>query len=379
MKLFHLSDLHLGKRVNGFSMLEDQRHILTEILALLEEEQPDAVLISGDIYDRSVPSVEAVELFDDLLWSLALREVQVFVLSGNHDSPERLAFGGRLMEQRGIHLSPVFAGKPEPRSLQDAFGPVHFYLLPFVKPAQVRACFPEANIESYADAVAAALEGLPLEKNARNVLLCHQFVTGAERCESEEKSVGGSDNVDAAVFAGFDYVALGHLHGPQNIGSERVRYCGSPLAYSFSELGHKKSVTVVELGEKGNVSVRTLPLIPKRKMLALRGSYEELTLRSFYAGSDYPESYLSITLTDENDVPEAMGKLRTVYPYLMKLEYDNARTRHETVLPGDNDVAELSPGELFAAFYAAQNGQDMSEEQADFVRRLMEEIREETI
>ncbi len=377
MKLIHLSDLHLGKRVNEFSMLEDQAYILKEILQLLDREQPDAVLIAGDVYDKSVPSAEAVELFDNFLVSLAERRLQVFIISGNHDSPERLSFGGRLMDPSGIHLSPVYNGTLRPIKLQDGFGPVNFYLLPFLKPAHVRACFPEEEIGSYTEAISVALRGLPLDRAERNVLLTHQFVTGAERCESEELSVGGSDNVDASVFAGFDYVALGHIHRPQNAAGEHIRYCGTPLKYSFSEVNDRKSLTVVELGEKGDVNVRLLPLTPLRDMLELRGSYDALMLRSFYENSPYPGSYLRITLTDEDDIPEGVSKLRLVYPYLMRLDYDNARTRHQADFSETADVEHKGPAELFAEFYEQQNGSPMSPEQTQLVARLIEKIQEE--
>ena len=285
MKLIHLSDLHLGKRVNEFSMLEDQAYILMKILNVIDDEQPDAVLIAGDVYDKTVPSAEAVELFDDFLVRLASRSfrgrsLQIFVISGNHDSPERLAFGGRLMDARGVHLSPVYSGSVKPVTLSDEFGPVNIYMLPFVKPVTVRRFFPDAKIENYTDAIAAAVGSMGIDTSGRNVLIAHQFVTGAERSESEDVSVGGMDNVDVTVFDGFDYVALGHIHGPQNIGSERVRYCGTPLKYSFSEAAHRKSVTVVELGEKGSLAVRTVPLIPKRDMVDLRGRYDELMSRN---------------------------------------------------------------------------------------------------
>lgn len=377
MKLIHLSDLHLGKRVNDFSMLEDQQYILAEILQIIDREKPDGVLIAGDVYDKSVPSAEAVALLDDFLVRLSKRELRIFVISGNHDSPERMAFGGRLMERSGVHLAPVYDGKVEPVVLTDEYGPVKFYLLPFVKPSHVRRCFPEREITSYTDAVAAAVEAMGVDTAVRNVLVTHQFVTGAARCDSEELSVGGTDNVDAAVFDPFDYVALGHIHGPQQVGRETVRYCGTPLKYSFSEAGHKKSVTVVELGAKGSVTIRTIPLKPLRDMVELRGTYEELTLRAFYEGTSYPRDYIHITLTDEDDIPDAVGKLRIIYPNLMKLDYDNKRTRAGIHLEGAEDVQQKSPLELLEEFYSNQNGQPMSEEQRAFARDMMERIWEE--
>ena len=374
MKLLHLSDLHLGKRVNEFSMIDDQRHVLDQILRVIDAERPDAVLIAGDVYDKPVPTAEAVALLDWFLVELSGRQLQVFVISGNHDSAERMAFGGRLMEQSGVHLAPVYDGTVARWTLTDEHGPVHLYLLPFVKPVHVRRCFPEREIETYTDAVAAAVEAMDVDPAARNVLVTHQFVTGAARCESEEVSVGGADNVDASVFDGFDYVALGHLHGPQTVGRETVRYCGTPLKYSFSEAHHKKSVTVVELGEKGTVTVRTVPLTPRRDLAELRGAYEEVTRRDFYEGNGYQDSYVHITLTDEEDVPDALGKLRLIYPYLMKLDYDNQRTHAAGVGDEGGDLQRKSPMELLEEFYAMQNGQPMGQEQRQFARQLMERI-----
>lgn len=375
MKLIHISDLHLGKRLKEFSLLEDQKYILLKILHIIDEEQPDAVLIAGDVYDKSVPSAEAVEVFDDFLVRLAERQLQVFVISGNHDSPERLAFGGRLMDASGVHLAPVYSGHVEPITLTDSFGPVNVYMLPFVKPGHVRRFFEEESIASYTDALSVAIGDMRLNTDERNVLIAHQFVTGAERSESED-SVGGLDNVDAEVFAGFDYVALGHIHGPQNI-SETIRYCGTPLKYSFSEAKHEKSVTVAELGGKGALTVRTVPLTPLRDMVELRGSYEELMRRSFYADTSYPEDYVHITLTDEADVPEAMGRLRAVYQNLMKLDYDNKRTRHLSQLDGAEDAETKSPMEVFAEFYEKQNDTALSDEQTALLQGLIEKIWED--
>lgn len=376
MKLIHLSDLHLGKRVNEFSMLEDQQYILTEILQIIDREKPDGVMIAGDVYDKSVPSAEAVALLDDFLVRLAKRDLQVFLISGNHDSPERMAFGGRLMAQSGVHLAPVYDGKVSPITLTDEYGPVNLYLLPFLKPAHVRRCFPEREILTYTDALAAAIEAMGVDPAQRNVLVTHQFVTGAARCDSEEISVGGTENVDVSVFGPFDYVALGHIHGPQQVGRETVRYCGTPLKYSFSEAKHQKSVTVVELGEKGAVSVRTVPLTPMRDLAELRGTYEELTFRGFYDGTSYPRDYVHITLTDEEDIPDAVSKLRIIYPNLMKLDYDNKRTRAGIILEGAEDQ-QRSPLELLEEFYEKQNGQPMGEEQRSFAKNLMERIWEE--
>lgn len=375
MKLIHLSDLHLGKRVNDFPMLEDQAYILDRVLEIAGEEQPDAVLIAGDVYDKTVPSAEAVALLDGFLVKLADRSLPVLLISGNHDSPERLAFANRLMEGRGVYIAPVYHGEVSPVTLEDDRGPVDFWLLPFLRPAHIRRFFPEEGVESFTDAMACAIRHMPLDPARRNVLVTHQFVTGAARCESEEVSVGGADNVDASVFAPFDYVALGHLHGPQNVGGERIRYCGTPLKYSFSEAGHQKSVTIVELGEKGSLEVRAVPLLPKRDMVELRGSFAQLKSPEFYGQVDR-DAYVRVILTDENDIYDAMGQLRPVYPNLMALDYDNLRTRSGAVVLEEADV-KRDPLELFADFYQQQNHQPMSEEQRRYLTELLETIQEE--
>ena len=374
MKLIHLSDLHLGKRVNEFSMIEDQRDILTKIIGIIDNERPDAVLIAGDVYDKSVPSADAVELFDDFLVRLAKRSLQIFVISGNHDSPERIAFGRRLMDRSGVHMSPVYNGQVLPVSLEDTYGTVNIYMLPFLKPAHVRRYFPDIKIDTYTDALRVAVTKMNLNPAERNILVTHQFVTGAIRSDSEEISVGGSDHVDASVFADFDYVALGHLHRPQNCTSDRIRYCGTPLKYSFSEVGDQKSVTIIELSRKGTQFIRTAELVPKHDMKEIRGSYKELTLKKFYENSTYQEDYMHITLTDEEDIPYAIGKLRSIYHNLMKLDYDNKRTRSNPEISVNANAERESPMNLFSDFYKKQNNQAMSEEQSSFMRALFERV-----
>lgn len=375
MKLIHLSDLHLGKRVNDFPMLEDQAYILDRILEIIDAEQPEAVLIAGDVYDKTIPSSEAVALLDDFLVKLADRSLAVLLISGNHDSPERLAFANRLMEGRGVYIAPVYHGEVTPVTLEDVHGLVDFWLLPFLKPVHLRRFFPEEGVESYTDAMACAIRHMPLDPTRRNVLVTHQFVTGAERCESEEVSVGGADNVDASVFAPFDYVALGHIHGPQSIGEERVRYCGTPLKYSFSEVRHQKSVTVIELEEKGTLNLRAVPLTPKRDMVELRGGFAQISSPAFYEQVDR-DAYVRVILTDENDIYGAMGQLRSIYPNLMRLDYDNPRTRSGTAELEEADV-KRNPLELFEEFYQQQNHQPMSEEQRGYLAELLEAIQEE--
>ena len=372
MKLIHLSDLHLGKRVNEYSMLEDQEYILKSIVKIIDDEKPNGVIIAGDVYDKSVPSAEAVSLFDDFLVALAKRKLDVFVISGNHDSPERIAFGSRIMDAGGIHLSPVYNGTIEPIRLKDEFGDLYVYMLPFVKPANVRRFFEKEDISTYTDAIGCAIRHMNVDSEKRNVLVTHQFVTGASRSDSEEISVGGADNVDATVFDGFDYVALGHLHSPQNCSSDRIRYCGTPLKYSFSEAKDKKSVTVIEMSEKGNISCRLINLVPKHDLIELKGTYDELISRSYYENTSWQEDYAHITLTDEEDIPDAIGKLRSVYHRLMKLDYDNKRTRSSAEITGASDMERKSPFELFSEFYELQNNQPMNRDQDAYMKELIE-------
>ena len=376
MKLIHISDLHIGKRVSEFSMLEDQRVILSQILAAVKQEQADGVLVAGDIYDKPVPSAEAVQVFDEFLTRLAEMETPVFVVSGNHDSAERVAFGARLMSGRGVYVSPVYDGDVTNFTMKDSHGEVVVYLLPFVKPALVRHVFENEDPGSYQDAVRIAVDHMNVDPNKRNVLVAHQFVTGAFRCDSEEVLVGGLDNVDVSVFDAFDYVALGHIHSPQHVGRETVRYCGTPLKYSFSETEQEKSMTVVELKEKGSVEIKTLPFKPLRDMRRIRGTYLELTALSFYQDTNR-EDYIQAVLTDEEDVPDGLMKLRVIYPNLMKLEYDNQRTRDNREISGTCEAEHKSELELFEEFYELQNNQPVSQKQREFVGKMIREIQEQ--
>jgi exonuclease SbcD len=377
VKLFHLSDLHIGKRVNEFSMIEDQKYILTQILYAADQEKPDGILISGDVYDRTIPTAEAVQVFDAFLTRLSEQKIPVFIISGNHDSAERLAFGSSLMGKSGIYFSKVYDGTVEKIPMQDAYGTVWIYLLPFLRPSTIRHALPERaeEVQSAADAVRIALEQTKIDEKERNVLLAHQFVTGAKRCDAEELQVGDVDQIPAELFASFEYVALGHIHSPQKVGRETVRYCGAPLKYSFSEAGQEKSITVVELKEKGSVNLRTIPLKPLHDLRKIRGTYLEVTAKSFYENRDC-EDYLQVTLTDEEDVPDGMAKLRTIYPNLMRLEYDNKRTRSNAEVRAAERVEEKSELELFQEFYELQNNQSMTEVQEQFVEELLRGMKE---
>lgn len=373
MKFIHLSDLHLGKRVNEFSMIEDQKYILLQTINIIDDEKPDAVIIAGDIYDKSIPSEEAMLLFDDFLLRLSKRNISVFVISGNHDSSVRLSDHSKLIENQGIYLSPVYDGMLKPVSMEDEYGEINVYMLPFIKPVIIKQYFSDEEILSYTDAVRVAIKHMDVDCNKRNVLVAHQFVLGAATCESEEHIVGGLDSVSSDVFDCFDYVALGHIHGKQYIGRETVRYCGTLLKYSFSEKNHVKSVTVVDIKEKGNIDIREVMLTPKRDLREIKGAYEDITNRKNYEGTNV-DDYVHIVLTDEEDVIDAIGKLRTIYPNIMKLSYDNKRTRENNVLTEAGAIEEKSPLELFEDFYSMQNNVSMSPWQTDYVKELIEEI-----
>ena len=377
MKLIHLADLHLGRRVNEFSLLEDQRYILEQILDVCTETSPDGIVIAGDVYDKTIPAAEAVELLDEFLTTLAQRGIPCWVVSGNHDSSERIAFGSRIMAGQGIHMAPVFNGNLYSTTVTDEFGEVDIYLLPFIKPALVRRFYPEAEIDGFSSAVRMVLDNQPLVSDRRRVLVAHQLVTAGgmepERSESEVISVGGIDNVDADVFAAFDYVALGHLHCPQSIGREGIRYAGSPLKYSFSEVWQVKSVTVVELREKGDLRINTVPLKSRRDMRRIKGPLEHLLSEAVYRGTN-TDDYLQVTLTDEEEIVDVIGKLRSVYPNIMRLDYDNRRSRALQEMGAATDSDNRSPFQLFEDFYRMQNNTELEPGQREIVSRMLDQL-----
>ena len=373
MKLIHMSDLHLGKRVSEFSMIEDQEYILKEILTVIAEEKPDGILVAGDVYDRSVPPEDAIRLWDDFLVSLVEKKIPVYAISGNHDSAVRFSDHSTLVEASGVFLSPVYDGKVKCHRLKVRGTEVNIYLLPFIKPAEVRHLFEDEDIKSYTDACRVAVEHMNVDTSAVNILVAHQFVTGASRCDSEEVSVGGLDNVDASVFDPFDYVALGHIHGKQTIGRDTLRYCGTPLKYSFSEKDLVKSLTVIEISGKDKIDIREIPLKPLRDLREIRGKYEELMLKKNYENTAV-EDYIRVVLTDENDVLDAMARMRVVYPYIMDLSYDNARTRSSRELKDLKAIETKAPIDLFGEFYEQQNNQPMTDEQRKFVEDCIESV-----
>ena len=378
MRFLHLADLHLGKRVNEFSMVEDQRYVLQQVAAMAAEESADGLLIAGDIYDRQVPSVDAVRLFDDFLTKMSECGVPVYLIGGNHDSIERVSFGARLMSGSGIHMATEYDGTVDVVTVKDEYGEIDIWLLPYIKPAIVRAVWGEEaqEVVTYQDAVAFVLGKMKKDAKKRNILLAHQFVAGGTICDSEEHAIGGLDQVDVSCFNGFDYVALGHLHGAQRVGADTVRYSGTLLKYSFSEVNHVKSVTVVNLREKGNVEIYTCPVSPLHEMRKIKGSYAEVTNKANYAETD-TKDYVNITLTDEEDIFDAVGKLRSIYPNLMKLDYDNTRTRQNQMITVSGETEKKDPLTMVEELFVLQNNRPMSDKERDYMSEIIRMVWDE--
>lgn len=369
MKFFHLSDLHLGKRLFGYSLLQDQSYILQQILDFATKEHPDAIVIAGDIYDRPVPPEDAVTLFDQFLVSLSDLNITVLLISGNHDSPERLAFGGRLMNARGIYVSPSYHGTINRITLSDHWGEIDFFLMPFIKPAHVRRFFPQKSIDNYNDAVNCALSNTSYIANKRRVLVAHQFVTGASISDSEELCIGGLEQVSATVLCNFDYVALGHLHKPQTVSFPHLRYCGSPLPYSFSEAQQTKSISVINLDANGLENIQLLPLYPLHPLSTYHNTFSTLMTQK------PTNDYVRIILTDTQEIPDAIGQLRTIYPNLMRLDYDQPDISYQQPFSINTEhKIQSDPVEVFNTFYEIQNGYPMSSEQRDFITHLILDI-----
>lgn len=382
MRLLHLSDLHIGKRVNEVSMIEEQKYMIRQIIEVIDEEKPNGVIIAGDIYDRTTPSEEAVRLLEDFLMMLSKRDIQVYIISGNHDSATRVSFMSEIIGEAGIHIAPEYNGKIEPLTLIDEDVKVNIYMLPFIKPVHVKNAFKdrEDEIKDYTDACRVAIENMEIRKRAEstdayNVLVAHQFVTGATTCESEEVSVGGLDNVAVSVFDDFDYVALGHIHGPQHVGRESVRYSGTLLKYSFSECSHKKSFTIVDFID-GEVVISTREYISNKDLREIKGSYLEISSKPFYEKQKC-DDYIHAILTDEDDVMDAMNSLRHCYPNIMKLSYENRRTMSDAEYDKTADVENKSELELFEELFEMQNSRSLSESQEEYLAKLIDELKQE--
>ena len=377
MKLMHLGDLHLGKSLGDFDLNEDQKYILDQILGIIDEREVDGILIAGDVYDRAVPSESATNLLDYFLKCLADKKVKTFMISGNHDSDDRLNYGSSLFAANHIYISAKFMGNLYRQTVIDEHGEADIYLLPFVKASQVRHFYPEEKIESYDDAVRTILAHAQIDPGKRNILVAHQFVAGKgadpELGGSESagtQSVGLVEKIGYDCFDGFDYVALGHIHSPQSVGRKEVRYSGSPLKYSLSEVGNDKSVPVITLGEKGDVDIELVKLRPMRDMRHLKGPIEKLLNRENITS---PEDFIYATLTNEDIIDDAMGILQQVYPNTVKIDYDNSRTREIERIDIANIAEQKSFDELIGDFYRKMYGCDISEEEMQVMKEAAKE------
>ncbi len=369
MKFLHIADLHLGKRLNGVSFLEDQIFLLNQISALAEAEHADAVVIAGDVYQKASPQSEAMAAFDAFVTRLAAAGIRVLVISGNHDSAQRISYFSVLVRNAGVYVSEEFTGTVQTVALSDAFGEVRFGLLPFLKPIQARRFYPDEKIETYEDAVRAVLRHSPVDPAARNVLVCHQFVTGAETCDSEETAIGGLDCVDASAFDDYDYVALGHIHGPQRLKRDTLRYAGSLMKYSFSEVNHRKSVTVVEMLEKGDVRLHTVPLTALHDMRTVEGMLSDVMAMS------YSEDYVWVTIHDELPPPDARVTISTVFPNMLKFSVVNSKTKMDIDVLAREQMESKSVPELFSDFYRLQNNDVApSERHIEMLTAILKEL-----
>ena len=377
MRFLHLADLHIGKRVNGFSMIEDQKFVFKQVYNVIENEKIDGIIMAGDIYDKPVPSAEAVKLFDEMLTRLVSINLPIFVISGNHDSAERIGFGSDILSAAKVYMSRVYNGNLQKIELEDDYGKINVYLLPFIKPATVKNIYKEAEIKDYDDALEYVLSQEKIDETKRNVIVSHQFVTGAMRSESEEVSVGGLDNVSVENYEAFDYVALGHIHRAQQMGRESARYAGTLLKYSFSEEKHNKSMTIVDLKEKGNIEIKEIPVKPLHDLKTIKGKFSKITSEEFYKELK-KEDYYRAVLTDEDDILNAIGKLKSIYPNLMSMEYDNTRTRSYSVVDNVETGEAKSPLDYFEEFFEKQNGRKMSEKQRNYLLEILGEAREES-
>lgn len=371
MKFLHISDLHLGKQMNDLSLLEDQKAILAQITSIADEQKVDGVLIAGDVYQRSAPQAEAMALFDRFVTGLVSLGKKVFVISGNHDSALRVSYFSSLVKNSGVYITEAFDGRLQSVTLRDEYGEIVLWMLPFLRPSQVRRALPEEKIITYQDAVAAILKNTVIDTAKRNVLICHQFITGSEVAGSEEMAVGGLDNIDASLFDDFDYVALGHIHNPQWVGRPTLRYAGSPLKYSFSEHNHKKSVSLVTLLEKGETQVSALPLYPLHDVRLVEGTLAEIT------AMPYSEDYVWVTIHDELPPPDARVTISVTFPNMMQFSVENSRTKYDVNVLAAQRMENKSVAELFEDFYRLQNNdQPPSAAHTALLEKVLKELEE---
>ena len=372
MKFMHLSDLHIGKRLNDLSLIEDQAYALDRAAELAARERVDAVLIAGDVYQKASPQAEAMTLFDSFLTRLAEKGMRVFIISGNHDSDRRISYFSKFLKKTGVFVSEAFEGMLQTVTVSDEYGPIYIHLLPFLRPTSVKRFFPDSEIHTYEDAVRAVISHSNVDQTTRNVLICHQLVTGAETCDSEEEAVGGLDNISPSAFEGFDYVALGHIHKPQRAGRDNMRYAGSLLKYSLSEKDHKKSVCILEMKEKGDLTITLHEIETLRDVREVRGEMNALL------NEPYSEDYVRCVVTDELPPPDARVTLSTVFPNMIKFSIENSKTQADMDISPDNNIENKSVMDLFSEFFMLQNGgQTPSDKHLSVIEEILKEMEEQ--
>ena len=373
MILAHISDLHLGKSLHNFSLIEDQDYILDQIAGILVGKKVDVLIIAGDVYDKNVAPEAGIRVLRKFLGRLVEAKIKVMIISGNHDSAERLTFGGEFMTEKGIYFSKVYDGMIEPITFTDSFGPVNFYLLPFIKPSTVQHYFEDEEIDSWDAAVRCAVEHMNINTSERNIIIAHQNIMSAERCESEEIYIGGQDAVSDEIFKDFDYTALGHIHRQQKIGKYNVMFSGTPLKYSTSEFDHKKVMPLISLGEKGRVDIDLIDLLPKRDLRKITGRLDDIMSMAAKDPNNH-EDFIDITLTDENEVMDAIPTLRSVYPNVLKISYENMATRAAEEIEKLGKLDKQNPQEIFEKFFNSRRGREMTAEEKEYMNSLIEKI-----
>ena len=377
MRFLHLGDVHLGKSLGDFDLENDQRHILSQILDIAVKKKADAIMIAGDVYDRAMPSEAATVMLNDFLNSMIEKGIKVYMISGNHDSDDRLNYGSRMFEKSGIYISAKYTGSLSRQVFTDRFGEVYIWMLPFVKASQVRHYYPDEKIISYDDAVRTVIANADIDDRKRNIIISHQFVSGGtsdpELGGSEcggTRSVGQIEKIGCGCFDSFDYAALGHIHSPQAVGREQVRYSGSPLKYSLSEVDNEKSVPVVTLGEKGDVDIELVKLHPMRDMRHIRGPIKKLLDKNNVTDTD---DFIYATLTDEDIVDDAMGIMQQVYPNTVKIDYDNSRTKEVADIDTPDVKANISFEEMIGDFYRKMFGCEINDEEMEILKETAKE------
>ncbi len=377
MRFFHISDLHIGKKLREKDISDDQVYILKEIIRLVDDHKPDGVLIAGDVYDRSVPPASALNIFNDFITELETRDVKVFIISGNHDSPDRLQFAKDILSKSDVYIAGSFDGHLDKVTMEDEYGKVNVYMLPFIKPSSVANFYKYEVVDSYDKALRLVIDSAKIDTDERNILISHQFVTNLgkepETSESESVRIGGLDNIEVSAFDSFDYVALGHLHKPQKVGRETVRYCGTPLKYSFSEANHTKSVTMVSMEDKGKITINKLPLTPLKDMYIIKDTLDNLLQKQEY--TQYSDQYIYAIITDEEDLFDPIGQLRSIYDNILLLEIENRKSQYiNDDLAYEGDIKEKDPLELFKEFYFLQNNEEISDKQENILMKTLDQL-----